>query len=164
MRSRLPAAAFWTAFGLNLALAAASYRAMPAVVASHFDAAGRPNSYAPREMLVGIHVFVVLTLGAVILINGAALRTPNARFNLPHKDYWLAPERREETIAWIEGRMRWFGAATFLLLLDVFGQVLRMNLGHSRTLDHAWLSVGAFMAFGLVWTVGLLRRFVSKPG
>ncbi len=163
MTIRLSAAAFWSAFVLNMALAAHSYQTLPAVVASHFDAAGHPNAYSPKTVLVGIHAGVVLLLGVLILINGAVMRMPGARFNLPHKDYWMAPERREETLGWLETQMQWFGAGTFALMLDMFYSVLRMNLGLTKTLEHAWASVVAFMVFSTVWTVVLLRRFAKLP-
>jgi uncharacterized membrane protein len=163
MSIRPSAAAFWTAFVLNLALAAHSYSVLPAVVASHFDAAGRPNAYSPKAVLVGIHAGVVLFLGFMILVNAAAMRMPSARFNLPNKDYWMAPERREETLAWMDTQMQWFAAAIFVLMLDMFHQVLRMNLGQTRGLDHAWLSVGTFTGFIALWIAVLLRRFYTVP-
>lgn len=163
MSPRASTLAFRTTFALNLALAAYSYAVLPAVVASHFDAAGHPNSYSPKAVLVGIHAGVVLLLGFMILLNATALRMPSARINLPHKDYWLAPERREETLAWMDKQMQWFGAAIFTLMLDMFTQVLRMNLGRTRTLDHAWLSVVSFMVFCALWIGVMLRRFYSVP-
>lgn len=159
----LASGAFWTGFAANLALAAYAWSALPARVASHFDLAGNPNAWQPKGVFVALQAGVVLLLGTLLALNGRMMRASTDRMNLPHKEYWLAPERREATLRWLEAAMRWFGAATFTLLFDVFTQVLRMNLGLSRRLDHAGVSVALFAAFGLVWTVRLLRRF-ARPG
>lgn len=158
----LASGAFWTGFAANLALAAYAWSALPARVASHFDLAGNPNAWQPKGLFVALQAGVVLLLGTLLALNGRLLRATGDRMNLPNKAYWLAPERREETLRWLEAAMRWFGAATFLLLFDVFTQVLRMNLGRTGRLEHAGLSVGLYAVFGAVWTVRLLRRF-AKP-
>ncbi|MBI3564223.1 MAG: DUF1648 domain-containing protein [Elusimicrobia bacterium] len=162
MDKRPAAAAFWIGFLANLALAGFAWTVLPARVASHFDLAGNPNAWAPKGVFVAIQAGVVLLLGLAIALNGRLLRMSGARLNLPHKEHWLAPERREETLAWLDAYMAWFGAATFALLLDVFTQVLRMNLGRAGRLEHAGASVAAFAAFGVVWAAVLLRRF-SRP-
>ena len=56
-------------------------------------------------------------------------RLPVSLINLPNKDYWLAPERRDATLAWIGGWSTMFGAATLLLMMALMRQVERVNLG-----------------------------------
>ena len=159
-RSPLSAVAFWGTLGLNLALAAYSYARMPAQVASHFDASGAPNGWAPKAVLVSIHAGVVLLLGLLLVATGAALEGfPESRINLPNKDHWLAPERRAETFAWLRSHFDWFGAATFTLLLDLFAQILKMNLGFARGLEHPKVLLVCYVGFSLGWTAVLLRRF-----
>jgi len=86
------------------------YARLPARVASHFGPSGAPNGWMPRELFVGIYVFVVVLLGAMMLGTAYTLpRTPDNRVNLPHKEYWLAPERRAETYAWLQNFFFWSG-------------------------------------------------------
>ena len=89
-------------FFISLGVAQALYfRAeLPARVASHFDGAGRPNGWMARDGFVLFQCGLVLTLGALFGIGGRLLKvTPNGWINLPNKNYWLAPERRAESVA-----------------------------------------------------------------
>ena len=48
---------------------------------------------------------------ADVIYGAVALRNPNAVINLPHRDYWLAPERRPATFEFIRRQMMRFGTA-----------------------------------------------------
>jgi hypothetical protein len=100
----------------------------------------------------------------VLLFLGAASsfpKYPDSRLNLPNKDYWLAPQRREETFASITGHLLWFGTATFLLLIDIFRQVFRFNLGQAAALDHPVQSLAAYVAFAIGWLIVFWSRFAK---
>lgn len=151
---------FWAALAFNLGLAGLSYAKMPATVASHFGAAGTPNGWMPKEGLVAVHAASVVFLAFAMLVAGRAPESlPPERINLPNKAYWLSPERRAGTFAWMRGAFEWFGAATFALFLDLFAQVLRMNLGLTRGPEHPRLSLGLYLAFTAVWVGAFFRRF-----
>ena len=85
-----------------------------------------------------------------------------AAMKLPNKDYWMAPERRGDTIDFLSGYFLWFGAATLVLMLDVFHQVFQYNLFLSRELDHPRFSLAVYVAFALLWIAGLQFRFRRK--
>lgn len=77
---------------------AATYARLPERVASHFGANGVANGWMTREgyvwFMVGVGTFVTLTMLAAF---GSIRYLPSSLVNIPRRDYWLAPERRDET-------------------------------------------------------------------
>ena len=106
---------------VSLVEAARQWNSAPSRVPSHFDAAGRPNAWGSRDELFLIHVGVTLLIAALFIVIPALLRsTPAGLINLPNKSYWLAPERREETMERLASSFEVFASATVLLLIVVF--------------------------------------------
>ncbi|MBI2789382.1 MAG: hypothetical protein HYX59_11925 [Elusimicrobia bacterium] len=163
-RNKLPFAVLLAALALCLGQAAFYFRRLPYLAVSHFNAQGLPNGYMDRGFLVGLYVAAELLVAGAFLL-GAFLpsRLPDRWVNLPHKEHWLAPERRGETLDWFARSFLWFGAATLMLLFDVFGQMLSVNLGAASELSHPEASVGAYFAFSALWTAALWRRFGARP-
>lgn len=163
-RNKLPVAALLAALTLCLGQAAFYFRRLPYLAVSHFNAQGLPNGYMDRGFLVGLYVAAELLVAASFLLGAFFMaRLPDACINLPHKEHWLAPERRGETLDWFARSLLWFGAATLALLFDVFGQMLSVNLGAASELSHPRASVGAYFAFSALWTAALWRRFGARP-
>jgi hypothetical protein len=156
--------AFFVLAAACLAQAAVMYSRLPPLVASHFGPSGAANGWMSRDLFIGIYVFIVLFLG--VMMSRTVFGLPGrsqARVNLPHKDYWLAPERREQTFAWLQAFLLWSGAGTFVLLLDMFHQVFRFNLGLAARLEHPLMDIALYGAYTAAWIVALLRRFSSVP-
>src|SRR5215475_5458980 len=85
---------------------------LPYPVAVHFDAAGTPNGWMPPPLFAAFHLGLLALLAAVFLgLPRTLRRLPAHLINLPRKDYWLAPERREATLARLGDRLAWLGLA-----------------------------------------------------
>ena len=70
-------------------------RGLPDVVASHFGASGAANGFMPRAAYLRFMLaLVVVPPAAVVVLPALLLNRSNARINLPHREYWLAPDRR----------------------------------------------------------------------
>jgi uncharacterized membrane protein len=150
--------------GLMVLLAAQSfyyYPQLPERMASHFGADGRPNGWASREGFFGIIAFVVLIEGAAFLALPRLLgRLPIALINLPNKYYWLAPERKEESLVWMTQMMAWFGVAILGLIAIVNQMVILANLGGEPRLSDVVLAVVViFLMFTAVWIAAIYRHF-----
>jgi hypothetical protein len=120
-------------YGVVLAAAAAQMAyfrdRLPPLVASHFDGRGVPNGFMTRDALfvfhAGLLLFLMLVFGGV----GRLVRAvPPSLVNLPNREYWLAPERREESIAWLERELSGFGAFVCLFVVIVMQLVLATNV------------------------------------
>jgi uncharacterized membrane protein len=145
---------------LCLGQAAYYYPLLPDRVASHFGASGRPDAWSSKESFVKLYLIVVAFITVLFPGIGLVLRKiPVSLINLPNKDYWLSPERAEETIDVLSRQFLWFGSATLLLLLDIFHQSFRVHLGKAQTLEHPVASIVVFVGFSVLWSIGLIAKF-----
>ena len=141
------------------------YPLLPDVVASHFGAAGYPNGWSSKQAFLGIYATM---LGLILLVFVAVPtqlgRLPVAWISLPHKDYWLAPEQRRETIWRMAGQMLWFGSATLVLMIATFELAMRANLVNPPRLSTfaMWVLLVLYGVYTLGWLIRLLLGF-RKP-
>ena len=164
--SRLPTFIYVVTLALGLLGWAHVYPQLPAVMASHFSARGIPNGWAPKPMfflIMGIAVFVSALPG--FLAPRQIESRPPARLNLPHKDYWLAPERREDTWRFLRAQMAWFSCAVLFVMLYGSSQAINANL---PTIAHFnWQGMlyvmGGFVLFCTVWLSHFIWHFYNVP-
>lgn len=137
---------------------------LPAVVPSHFGVSGKADAWSSRSNFVGIYVFTVSVCGIIFGTIGTILaRMPVSLINLPHKDYWLSDERKDDTISFLSAFMLLFGAATLGLLLFTFHQAFRVSLGRIETLEYMPLCLGLYIAVSLCLTTWILVKFSRRP-
>jgi uncharacterized membrane protein len=138
---------------------------LPERMASHFDGSGTPDGFQSRDGFVALSGSMLAMTVVIFGGLGALFRKiPSKWFNLPNRDYWLAPERREETIDHISGRMEWFGAASLALYLFVIRMVVETNLTPEPALDSRtmFFVLGLYLLFTVVWIARFILRF-RKP-
>lgn len=156
-------------FFLSLAAAALQLvhasRVLPATMAVHFNAAGRADGYGSRSSFVLFFAGMFALLWFLFeLISLAIRRAPASLINMPKKDYWLAPERRDATFDDFEARMRIFGVATVLLLIFMLYLVLRFNAGDTHAFTSApVVALVVYIAFSLAWLVAMALRYARAP-
>ena len=149
---------------LCIAHAVYYYPLLPDRVASHFGASGQPDAWSDKETFMKIYLAVVAVLAILFPGIGFVLRkTPSSLINLPNKDYWLSSERSQETINVLSRQFLWFGSATLLLLLDIFHQSFKVHLGEAQALEHPVASIVAYVVFAVLWSVGLIIKFMRRP-
>ena len=164
--SRAP---YFLCAGVLLLLAAQAmyyFPQLPERMASHFGGDGRPNGWTPREGFFGVIGFVVLVQSAAFLGLPRILgRIPTALINLPNKHYWLAPERKQQTLAYVQDKMAWLGAAILGMIACVNQLVIHANLATEKRLDNEWflLVMAVFFVFTAVWIATLYRRLRLSP-
>jgi Protein of unknown function (DUF1648) len=163
--SRLPKSVF-----VVLATAAAIhffylYAQLPEVVASHFDAHGRPNGWQTKPIFFAFFVGAIATatfigFGVPRIIESM----PIALINLPNKQYWFSPERRPKTLAFLSSHLAWLGCVVLLVEIFAFEFSVRANFRPDRRFDTASLTyvLAAMGVFLIIWTARLLARF-GKP-
>jgi len=141
-----------------------SYPLLTDLVASHFDAAGQPNGWMARGPFIALYAGVVALLTIVFCIMGLFIRkVPPHLINLPYRDYWLAPERREASCFYLQDWMLQMGSATLVFLISIMHGVICFNIEQPAVLFRGtgWL-IGAFLFFTFVWCIRLFLRF-PKP-
>jgi serine/threonine-protein kinase len=135
---------------------------MPPTVASHFVGSGEADAFMSRAGYLGAMCFFAAGIPAVMVFFTRRMihRAPQ-RVNLPNRAYWLAPERREATLAAITVHMMWFGFGMSLLIAFAHWEVIQANLREPPRLDsmRVLVAIGLFMAATAWWLVRLYARF-----
>jgi hypothetical protein len=110
-------------------------------------------------MLVGVGVPLLIALLPFALTGRGA-----GGLNLPHREHWLAPERRERTIQYLRTQGVWFAALLAVFLAFVHWLVVEAHARQPPALSNAALlaALAMFFAALAVWLLLLWRRF-RKP-
>jgi uncharacterized membrane protein len=150
---------------LNIGVSGYYYAMLPAKVASEFDLSGEPKSWMAKGTFVIFNVTLLLVLPIFLIALGwLCTKLPRWMIDLPHKDYWLAPERRAETNASVFLFMLWLANGIELFLTLLMGTVYRANLGHPEIMRRTpFYLLGFFIAFMVVWIICFYRKFRKVP-
>ena len=163
---RIPRFLYAFLFLACLLMKAYYYPQMPQRMASHFAADGSANGWQSRDAFFVLMLLVTSTSAIVgFLAPRQIAAKANARINLPHRDYWLAPERREQTMGYISAMMAWFACGILFVLISGTFLALRANLApYHRFNSAAMLAVlGVFLAGLFGSLLGFVRHFRKVP-
>lgn len=142
------------------------YPQLPETMASHFNATGTPNGFQSKTIFFSMVYAILLVIGAFLAFGVPALIASKPEItNLPNKTFWLAPERREATLAFLAAHFAWLGCAVLALGNAVVFLVIRYHLEHQPALPSSsmWTILVAFFLFVLLWMVTLLRKLSLPP-
>jgi len=163
---RLPRLLYSFLILVCLLMMAYYYPQMPQRMASHFAADGRANGWQSREAFFVLMILVCSTSAVVCFLAPRQIAArANARINLPHRDYWLAPERREETMLFISATMAWFACGILFVLISGTFLAIEANLASDHQFNsRAMLAVLVGFLGGLLSLfVRLVRHFQKVP-
>jgi len=140
-----------------------SYGDLPAKVASHFDIFGQPNGWMSRNACVEFSLGLAILVPALIIgMMAGAGRIPVSFINLPHRDYWMSPERRQAAVAVLLRYALWFSCLNVLFVTGLHTLIVMANWhGDSPHLSGIGITViaGAFLIGTGWWLVSLLKHF-----
>jgi uncharacterized membrane protein len=156
-------AVLWLTFAGYVWLTAAQ---MPDNVATHFGASGAPNGWMTRAGHVQFTIIFGALVPAFILGIFATIRHFGDRWvNIPHKDYWLAPERRQATFDFIQRQGFWFAGMFILFLAAIHYSILAANARTPVALpasDVGWIA-GPYLLATIAWVAVFIGHFYRKP-
>ncbi len=163
--NRYPVMALVASLGTYLLALASSVPQLPLRVASHFDAHGNANGWMDRTLFLLLMALVGLLMPGMALFLSVLLRwIPATQINLPHREYWFAPERRAETIAEIPRRFLWLSCWTLVFLLGIHMLVIDANHRDPNHLSSAiWVLLVAYLVSVAIWVAALVRHFRRVP-
>lgn len=139
---------------------------LPAHVASHFDGNGRPNGWMDRTS----YMLFIAVFGTCfpLVVPGICYssRFLSDRFqNIPNRDYWLASERRAETMEYLFRNSLWLASMEMSFMIAVHVSVVYAN-GSERVHLPPVLIVGMLGCFvvGVAgWVTSMFLHFKRVP-
>ena len=141
------------------------YPLLPDSIAVHFGSSGEPNGWSDTTefmMTYGASELFIVLLGVA---SGLLLRkTPPGLVNIPNRDYWLSPERRQETVAFLSNQVVWIEAITLAFLIAIAQLVFKENLGDAppRLSGDFWYVLAAFVGATVWFCVRIILRFRTR--
>jgi uncharacterized membrane protein len=157
---------------LLLALAAIQfayyYPKLPDTLAVHFGTSLEADGWQGKQGFVFAYACVEVGMVAMLLVIGFVMtRVPIGMVNIPNRDYWLAPERRKQTLECVMTQVGWIMVATLAYLIAIAQVILDANMragGRPPALSRDfWVIFIAFMALMAWFVVGIYRRFGKRP-
>ena len=143
---------FFALVALALVQTVYFYPQTPALVASHFDGAGQADGWSSRGGFFGLYLLMVALLVAVFFY--APRWSQRRGLKVPDAEYWLAPERIEQTRAWFRRQMLVSGIVHLLLAIGVFQLAIDANLnGPRRISSGVFMLLGAYFVFLAGWLI-----------
>lgn len=135
---------------------------LPESVATHFDASGTPNGWmTKRQHLIftsafgiGLPLFMVAAFSLIHVL-------PARLVNIPNRDYWLAPERKAETSAWIQRQGIWLASVMVCWIAALNFMLVRANEQqppHLPATPMLWLT-GTLLVYIIIFIVRMFSRF-----
>ena len=141
------------------------YPQLPAIMPSHFNAGGVATAWMPKSGFFFLFAFVMAFASVpAFLVPWLIAAKSDDKINLPNKEYWLAPERRNETIRYLGVQMGWFGCALLAMLLCGFYFAVSASLkpDHSFDSNSFYVALAVFLVFSVSLPVRLLSHFRNK--
>jgi uncharacterized membrane protein len=144
----------------------ATYGQLPERVATHFGHAGAPNAWMSRTghvkfimgFAIGLPVLLHLVFPVIRRLGGAGC-------NIPHRSYWLAPERQEGTLGYVQTRFAWFICLLVAFFAGVHYLILNANTHYPARLSIPLLAciLGGFLLIKVIWLCTLLIPLLRVP-
>lgn len=143
-----------------------SGRSLPPLVASHFSAGGIADGFMPRPVYLSFMAALVVGLPLVLVIANSSVRWIDPKyFNLPNRDYWLAPERIAATFAFLQRQAIQLALALAAFLCFVHWLVVKANAVQPPHLPETPFIAGSaiFLVAVLAWIWRYFRHFRRRP-
>jgi hypothetical protein len=147
-------------FGILLAVASVQ---LPDRVASHFGFSGEANDWKSRSTYLVFMALFGMIFPMIPPLAGLLIgRVPASMVNLPNKEYWLAPERREATVAFLVSQMLRLAVLELGLVIVLHQLVIDANRHDPARMSNViWGVLAVFLVFMAGWGWSLVRHFKS---
>jgi uncharacterized membrane protein len=146
-------------------LIAATTNQLPAQIASHFGAGGVPNGWMSRNFYLLFMLGFAVILPIVIVLSMSVLpRWKTGGINIPNRDYWLDPTRRESTLNYLSAYACWLGSLMVLFITAIHFLLIEANATQPPRLPfQSFVTLLVlFVVALLAWMAMLALRFRSQ--
>lgn len=140
----------WPVFLLLMAAAFVFIRMtgqqLPELMASHFNGSGAANGYMSRSTYLTFMSAIAAGVPLLIVLVQSLVISHASSINIPNRDYWLAEERRDDTLAYLTIQGMRFGILLSAFLCYVHWLVVKGNAMQPPQLSNS-LFIPALMLF-----------------
>lgn len=166
MKKSLPFAIFLFTEVSVLIFILATASSLPETVASHFNAAGVPDGYMPKDFYTMFMLIFTLSIPSIIVGSMTLIdRFPESSINLPNKRVWLSERYKESTFAYLKSHALGMGALIVLFMGYVHWLIIQANRQAPAHLSTEAIMSGLviFVIVLVGWGIALPLRFMQLP-
>lgn len=134
---------------------------LPDRVATHFGNGGQPDGFMSKTAYAILMTAILIGIPIFLAITGYLTRwLPDSMINLPHKTYWLHPDRREDSLRKTESFCWLMSAMTSGFLMVINHLSIEANL-EQRGLHEpsVWVLLVVYLLATAAAIVWLYRQF-----
>lgn len=134
----------------------------PETVANHFGSGGMPNGWMSNTTNLFVSMAVVFINSSIFLAVPYVLKNVPVKYiSFPKKAYWLAVERKENSIAIISNWLLFYGFITNLFLISVFHLVYMANQNNPPKLNESifFILLSVYIVMLVAWLIALFTKF-----
>ncbi len=139
---------------------------LPAQVAIHFNAKGVADNWLDRDRATALMLAIQIGLPWGLVFVAKAVRyMPASMVNIPHREYWLQPERREATLATVFGSISWIAVIESVFFSVVNHLTFMANrTGQPLNMPPFIAAVAGFVIVVVLLILKMSRRFALPAG
>ncbi len=135
---------------------------LPLQMASHFNAEGIADGFMSQEGYTNTMLALIVLVPGLLALTPLGMRKlPANLINIPHKEYWLTPERRELTFQTLNRFMSVMACFLLLFLSYVHWLVILANERQPPAMSVLNIVLGMIVFLLLIggWSLLLHRQF-----
>jgi ABC-type Fe3+ transport system permease subunit len=138
---------------------------LPAHMATHWDGSGQPDGWMSASDHLQYMIVFGLTFPLVVPALCFICRFFPRGWNIPHRDYWLAPERRGEFFGYVFRHSLWFACLALLFVMGVHFSILHANASAPASFSPLLVLAlaGPFLVGTAIWVTTLIRHLNRVP-
>ena len=133
---------------------------LPERVASHFNGKGEADGFSSRTTYTWLMASLqVGTLAMFLVINLLVKYLPASLINIPNRKYWLAQERRDETVRSLAGSMYVVCLATQAFMVSLNQLIIWHNIRQGDWARWFWIPSTIYIVYTIAFCVGLFLKY-----
>jgi uncharacterized membrane protein len=140
------------------------WQRLPEKVATHFNWQGMPDAWMSKRNAVIVMGGFQLGMPFFLLATTAlASWLPSSMVNIPHREYWLHPDRRASSLRYANNSMAWIAVAVSVFGIGVNHLTFIANR-RGQPLQTGWFSVLMICFLAVVFAiVGTMAIHFRRP-
>ena len=152
---------FFALAGLAVLQTVYYYPQMPEVIASHFDGLGAANAWSGKAGFFVLYLAIILLLVVVFIYTPIwSMRRSRFGMKIPHPEYWLAPERIEQTKRFFRQQMAIMGVLHIALAIYVMQLAILANFEpEPRIHESIFWVLAIYFAVLILWLIYFFLHF-----
>lgn len=113
-----------------------SYELLPAQVATHFTMQGNADRWMPQAAFIRFHFGFIFFISAIFWMTGFLVgRLPARYLSIPNREYWLAPQRLEDTRKKLGNLIAAMGLVAGFGVMVIDGIIIEVNTEPGTSMD-----------------------------